>query len=216
MTTHSVLNTADKIGCLQFLYKLQKKLVGSADPNRRISPCIKIKDVEAEHRGLLAYQIANLLFNGPLEQGMVNSHICCHEQKGDSPQHASPGINPLHMQQATIQGNKGRDAHQLELVDFLIHNRVKLGKDKFSGPIYFKYSDNSRTEGTGFAGPYKKAMKSFCHYDGPVGDTCFLNFREIQPNAQGFGMFPVELQQLIHKKGLQPLVDRVIAQFSQN
>lgn len=211
LTTRSVLDTADKIGCLKFLHSLQKKLVGSLDPKRTRTPCIKVQDTKALHRGLLAYQISNLVFNGPMEEELVCSHICANQKKGDDPIRTCPCIGPLHMEHATIGQNSGRNDHQLALIKWARAHQVALGSDAFSGPIFLKFKDKSQKGGVGTT----RLLRNTCHHIKAVGDCCFYNFKEHPPYAKGF-MFPEEMQPLIDKANLQSLIDRINENFNKN
>ena len=197
------LTKEEKIDCLRFLHQLLKKLAGIEDPNgRTVTPCIRVELMGRMYRGLLPYQIAFLLFYSHVPIGKEISHICCHEKKSDlsittEDRHASPCINPLHMELATKGQNAGRNDHQIAIIRYLKANRVALGKrvPKFSGPIYFKHTDASRTTGTGWTGRW---MRSCCRHI-VSGDSCFYNYRVYKDKHKGLEFFdePAELTVLI-------------------
>ena len=195
LSIRRALTDNEKIGCLQFLHQLLKKLVGTEDPiGRIITPCIKVELMGEYYEGLLPYQIAFLLFNPFVPIGKEISHRCCHERKSTDA-HASPCINPLHMELATRVQNRGRDKHQSALLRWVKSNTKRLGTENFSGPIFFKWVDATKTKGIGWTG---RLMKSCCRHI-VTGDACFHNFREYRPRKKGLVFFdePAELKKLI-------------------
>lgn len=191
LTTRSKLDNRDKIDCLTFLHGLFKTTVGSTED--AISPCIKIIKFHTLHRKLFPYQIAWLLFRGPVPGAKVISHLCCHEKKGskssDDPR-VSPCINPWHMEAATDKENSGRDAHQIALVKYLVEHRVELGKKKHRGPIRLAFKDKSKTSFTGSTKVLRSSRGDTC-YHLKHGDCCFLNFRKLDAKQKGLIFYEI-------------------------
>lgn len=217
LTTRSVLTLADQIDCLQFLHSLLKKQMGAM--GKDATPCIKCLDYEQTHRGLYPYQIAYLLWYGPVEadkeishkKKKEISHKCCHaKRKGppkgkNEPRRISPCINPLHLESATRAQNAGRDDHQIALVKYRNSKRKAMSNAGFSGPIFVTdWNESTKT----FTPGYKSSLKSVCQHL-VVGDGCFINIGELVPYQKGLVFFEA-------REELQLLVDKVNAMFKKN
>ena len=205
LTIRSVLTRVDKIGCLLFLYSLLKKQVGNSKKDK--TQCIKVKKYEKIHRGLMPYQIAYLLYHGPVPADKEISHRCAHHKKDNIPKikkdrRASPCINPLHFEAATKDENKSRNAHQIALVKYFNGNKWNFRKQGISGPIFVKdWNESDKT----FTPCYKSSLKGTCfHLE--KGDGCFINVGGMGDYRKGLKFFRAPVQ-------LQLLVDEVNAMF---
>ena len=201
------LSTEEKQKCLIYLYSLGKKLVGSQDQSHIETLCITVRfPDDTGPFDLKPYQIAYLVYHGPVPEGRCISHRCAHDKTG-----YSPCVNPLHMEHDTRKGNRGRDAHQKGLVDYVKRQRGAkgdLGKDKFVGPLFVVFKDDPKLKNN-VAGSRDKpaiAVKTFHHlstavgktcYHLELGDCCFINVGKLQSTwVKGLVFFktPKELQ----------------------
>ena len=148
-----------------------KDLIGEDVKKSEKSPCIKVHNWKAKHRGLYCTEAIWLVVFGALPPWLTVSHHCsCKKTNPHNNHRVSPCVNIHHMRSELVDINSGRNGHQRDLK---VWRQRNLRDTTLKGPQFIDVLTDEHGVNRGL---------QRCEHDQSTAeiDSCFINCGRIR------------------------------------